>query len=89
MQVESNPDHLTTSPYRPSPSPSPNPNPYPNPSPNPNPNANPNPNPNPNPDPNPGTAVLKSGILLASKEQLVRYTMLLILSASRRKQAVA
>ena len=31
-----------------------------------------------------GTAVLKSGILLASKEQLVRYTMSLILMASRR-----
>lgn len=40
-----------------------------------------------------GTSVLKSGVLLASKEQLVRYTMSLILMASRRnkssKQAVA
>lgn len=36
-----------------------------------------------------GTAVTKSGILLASKEQLVRYTMLLILTASRRHKQSA
>jgi len=36
-----------------------------------------------------GTAVTKSGILLATKEQLFRYTMLLILMTSRAPKAAA